>query len=152
MTTANKITILRILLIPFFVVEVLYYVKNGDEVRAWQAEFEHGVNLYLAKDYTMAVVHFNSQINFWEHQPRTDEAAAWIKKSYEWCTKAEKAEAEHAGKETTSSGSISTDITREPTEESIGAPGSLANPNMRVRSYRSGPVFNWTSTGERQKK
>ena len=32
MTTANKITILRILLIPFFVVEVLYYTKQGHEV------------------------------------------------------------------------------------------------------------------------
>jgi CDP-diacylglycerol--glycerol-3-phosphate 3-phosphatidyltransferase len=32
MTTANKITILRILLVPFFVVEVLYYVQNGNEV------------------------------------------------------------------------------------------------------------------------
>jgi cardiolipin synthase (CMP-forming) len=29
MTTANKVTILRILLIPFFVVEVLYYVNTG---------------------------------------------------------------------------------------------------------------------------
>jgi CDP-diacylglycerol--glycerol-3-phosphate 3-phosphatidyltransferase len=32
MTTANKITILRILLIPFFVVETLYYTKQGIEV------------------------------------------------------------------------------------------------------------------------
>jgi cardiolipin synthase (CMP-forming) len=32
MTTANKITILRMLLIPFFVVEVLYYTKQGYEV------------------------------------------------------------------------------------------------------------------------
>jgi CDP-diacylglycerol--glycerol-3-phosphate 3-phosphatidyltransferase len=32
MTTANKITILRILLIPFFVVEVLYYVQDGHEL------------------------------------------------------------------------------------------------------------------------
>ena len=32
MTTANKITILRILLVPFFVVEVLYYTKQGHEV------------------------------------------------------------------------------------------------------------------------
>ena len=32
MTTANKITILRILLIPFFVVEVLYYAENGHEL------------------------------------------------------------------------------------------------------------------------
>jgi len=32
MTTANKITILRILLIPFFVAQVLYYVQGGNEV------------------------------------------------------------------------------------------------------------------------
>jgi cardiolipin synthase (CMP-forming) len=32
MTTANKITILRILLIPFFVVEVLYYARSGHEL------------------------------------------------------------------------------------------------------------------------
>ena len=32
MTTANKITILRILLIPFFVVEVLYYSRDGREL------------------------------------------------------------------------------------------------------------------------
>lgn len=31
MTTANKVTILRILLIPFFVLEVLYYAKTGRE-------------------------------------------------------------------------------------------------------------------------
>ncbi len=31
MTTANKVTILRILLIPVFVVEVLYYVKTNNE-------------------------------------------------------------------------------------------------------------------------
>lgn len=31
MTTANKITILRILLIPVFIVELLYYFKTGDE-------------------------------------------------------------------------------------------------------------------------
>ena len=32
MTTANKITILRILLIPFFVVELIYFVRTGREV------------------------------------------------------------------------------------------------------------------------
>lgn len=32
MTTANKITILRILLIPFFVIEILYYVQTGNEL------------------------------------------------------------------------------------------------------------------------
>jgi cardiolipin synthase (CMP-forming) len=37
MTTANKITIFRVLLIPFFVVEVLYYVKTGSELQRWLA-------------------------------------------------------------------------------------------------------------------
>ena len=37
MTTANKITILRILLVPFFVVEVLYYTKQGHELHRWLA-------------------------------------------------------------------------------------------------------------------
>jgi cardiolipin synthase len=37
MTTANKITILRILLIPFFVVELLYYVRSGIENCRWAA-------------------------------------------------------------------------------------------------------------------
>ncbi|MBU6410979.1 MAG: CDP-alcohol phosphatidyltransferase family protein [Verrucomicrobia bacterium] len=32
MTAANKITILRILLIPFFVVELIYYVRTGSAV------------------------------------------------------------------------------------------------------------------------
>lgn len=31
MTTANKVTILRILLIPVFIVQVIYYVNTGDE-------------------------------------------------------------------------------------------------------------------------
>ena len=37
MTTANKVTIFRILLIPFFVVEVLYYVRDGAELHRWLA-------------------------------------------------------------------------------------------------------------------
>jgi CDP-diacylglycerol--glycerol-3-phosphate 3-phosphatidyltransferase len=32
MTTANKITIFRILLIPFFVIETIYYVRTGNPV------------------------------------------------------------------------------------------------------------------------
>jgi len=32
MTTANKITIFRILLVPFFIVLVLYYVQDGTEI------------------------------------------------------------------------------------------------------------------------
>jgi len=58
MTTANKITILRILLIPFFVVEVLYYVKGGNELhRLWAiisfavAAICDGVDGYIARRY-----------------------------------------------------------------------------------------------------
>jgi CDP-diacylglycerol--glycerol-3-phosphate 3-phosphatidyltransferase len=32
MTTANKITIVRILMVPFFVLQVLYYLRTGDEL------------------------------------------------------------------------------------------------------------------------
>jgi CDP-diacylglycerol--glycerol-3-phosphate 3-phosphatidyltransferase len=58
MTTANKITILRILLIPIFVVEVLYYVKSGNEVHRLVALLTFataaicdGVDGYIARHY-----------------------------------------------------------------------------------------------------
>jgi len=58
MTTANKITILRILLIPFFVVEVLYYVKAGYELHRFLALLSFaaaaicdGVDGYIARRY-----------------------------------------------------------------------------------------------------
>src|SRR6266576_3278218 len=58
MTTANKITILRILLIPFFVVEALYYVKTGNEVHRLLAIVSFavaaicdGVDGYIARRY-----------------------------------------------------------------------------------------------------
>lgn len=58
MTTANKVTILRILLIPFFVVEVLYYVKTGAEVHRLLgiisfavASICDGVDGYIARRY-----------------------------------------------------------------------------------------------------
>src|SRR5438874_12296836 len=58
MTTANKITILRILLIPFFVVEVLYYVKAGHELHRLLAILSFavaaicdGVDGYIARRY-----------------------------------------------------------------------------------------------------
>src|SRR5258705_955503 len=58
MTTANKITILRILLIPFFVVEALYYVKTGNEVHRLLAILSFavaaicdGVDGYIARRY-----------------------------------------------------------------------------------------------------
>ena len=37
MTTANKVTISRILLVPFFIVAVIYYVKTGVELYRWLA-------------------------------------------------------------------------------------------------------------------
>jgi CDP-diacylglycerol--glycerol-3-phosphate 3-phosphatidyltransferase len=57
-TTANKITILRILLIPVFAIEVLYYVQTADEVHrlaailcfAIAAIFD-GVDGYIARHY-----------------------------------------------------------------------------------------------------
>src|SRR5882757_3138740 len=58
MTTANRVTILRMLLIPFFVVEVLYYVKNGVEVHRLMALLTFavaaicdGVDGYIARQY-----------------------------------------------------------------------------------------------------
>lgn len=58
MTTANKITILRILLIPFFVVEVLYYVQTGNELHRFLgliafalASILDGVDGYVARRY-----------------------------------------------------------------------------------------------------
>jgi cardiolipin synthase len=58
MTTANKVTILRILLTPFFVVEMLYYVENGNEVHRLMAlltfavaSILDGVDGYIARRY-----------------------------------------------------------------------------------------------------
>jgi len=58
MTTANKITILRILLIPLFVVEILYYVQSGNEIHRLVsllafavAAILDGVDGYVARHY-----------------------------------------------------------------------------------------------------
>src|SRR5262245_42084819 len=58
MTTANKITIVRILLVPFFVAQVLYYVEAGVE---WHrlaailafgvAAISDGIDGYIARRY-----------------------------------------------------------------------------------------------------
>ena len=58
MTTANKITILRVLLVPFFIVQLLYYVDNGVE---WHrlaailtfaiAALSDGLDGYIARRY-----------------------------------------------------------------------------------------------------
>lgn len=58
MTTANRVTIFRILLIPFFVVEILYYVRNGHEIHRFLgigafaiAAICDGVDGYIARHY-----------------------------------------------------------------------------------------------------
>lgn len=58
MTTANKVTILRILLIPVFIVQVLYYFKNGQEIHRFAgllcfaiAAVLDGVDGYIARHY-----------------------------------------------------------------------------------------------------
>jgi CDP-diacylglycerol--glycerol-3-phosphate 3-phosphatidyltransferase len=58
MTTANKVTILRILLIPFFVVELIYYVETGNQIHRLLAILTFattaildGVDGYIARRY-----------------------------------------------------------------------------------------------------
>ena len=58
MTTANKITILRILAVPFFIVQVLYYIDTGGETYRWLAFVSFvlaaicdGVDGYIARRY-----------------------------------------------------------------------------------------------------
>jgi CDP-diacylglycerol--glycerol-3-phosphate 3-phosphatidyltransferase len=58
MTTANKITILRILLVPFFVVELIYYFRSGNEAHRLAAllcfavaAILDGVDGYIARRY-----------------------------------------------------------------------------------------------------
>jgi CDP-diacylglycerol--glycerol-3-phosphate 3-phosphatidyltransferase len=57
-TTANKITILRILLIPFFVVELIYYIETGNEIHRLVAILSFaiaavldGVDGFIARHY-----------------------------------------------------------------------------------------------------
>ena len=99
MTTANKITILRILLIPFFVVEVLYYVKNGNEVHRFLAILSFaiaaicdGVDGYIARRYNqrselgaildpladkLLLVSGIVVLSF-DHRPRFDTVPLWL--------------------------------------------------------------------------
>src|SRR6266850_597789 len=58
MTTANKITIMRILLVPFFIAQVLYYVGSGNELYRLLAilsfaiaAISDGVDGYIARRY-----------------------------------------------------------------------------------------------------
>jgi cardiolipin synthase (CMP-forming) len=58
MTTANKITIVRILLVPFFIVQVVYYLTEGHELHRLLAilafaiaSISDGVDGYVARRY-----------------------------------------------------------------------------------------------------
>jgi len=58
MTTANKVTIGRILLVPFFIVTVIYYVKTGVELYRWLgiscfavAAISDGIDGFLARHF-----------------------------------------------------------------------------------------------------
>ena len=58
MTTANKITVLRILLVPFFVVQMIYYYRGGQEINRWiafsafsLASICDGIDGYIARHY-----------------------------------------------------------------------------------------------------
>jgi CDP-diacylglycerol--glycerol-3-phosphate 3-phosphatidyltransferase len=99
MTTANKITILRILLIPFFVVQVLYYVKNGNEAHRLAAILSFaiaaicdGVDGYIARRYNqhselgaildpladkLLLVSGIVVLSF-EHRPRLETIPLWL--------------------------------------------------------------------------
>ena len=58
MTTANQVTICRILLVPFFIVSVIYYVKTGSEIYRWigiscfaLAAISDGIDGFLARHF-----------------------------------------------------------------------------------------------------
>ncbi len=58
MTTANKVTISRILLVPFFIMAVIYYVKTGIEFHRWfaiacfgLAAISDGVDGFIARHF-----------------------------------------------------------------------------------------------------
>ena len=60
MTTANKITIFRILLVPFFIVQVLYYADTGNELYRLMsilsfalAAVSDGIDGYIARHYKL---------------------------------------------------------------------------------------------------
>lgn len=99
MTTANKITILRILLIPFFVVEVLYYVRTGNEGHRLMALLSFaiaaicdGVDGYIARRYNqrselgaildpladkLLLVSGIVVLSF-DHEPQLDSVPLWL--------------------------------------------------------------------------
>lgn len=99
MTTANKVTIFRILLIPFFVVEAIYYVKTGNETNRCLAVLSFalaaicdGVDGYIARRYNqrselgalldpladkLLLVSGIVLLSF-DHQPRLSSIPLWL--------------------------------------------------------------------------
>ncbi len=99
MTTANKITIFRILLIPLFVVESLYYVRTGQEWHRlvailcfFTAAACDGVDGYIARRYNqrselgsildpladkLLLVSGIVLLSF-DHEPRFDQVPLWL--------------------------------------------------------------------------
>ena len=58
MTTANKITVIRILMVPFFVVQLMYYAEKGNELHRLLAllafaiaAISDGLDGYIARRY-----------------------------------------------------------------------------------------------------
>ena len=61
MTTANKVTIGRIILVPFFVVQMLYFFRTGEEIHRYfamaaflVATISDGIDGYLARHHGQA--------------------------------------------------------------------------------------------------
>src|SRR5215213_1088811 len=58
MTTANKVTISRILLVPFFIISIIYYIKSGAEFYRWfaiscfaLAAISDGIDGFIARHF-----------------------------------------------------------------------------------------------------
>ena len=99
MTTANKITILRVLLIPFFIVEALYYVEQDNEWYRLGAILTFGIAAvsdaldgYIARHYNqrsqlgaildpmadkLLLVSAVLLLSF-DHQPRLPQMPLWL--------------------------------------------------------------------------
>jgi CDP-diacylglycerol--glycerol-3-phosphate 3-phosphatidyltransferase len=99
MTTANKITIFRVLLIPFFIVQVLYYIEYGVEWHRLAAVLTFGVAAlsdgldgYIARRYNqrsqlgaildpmadkLLLVSGVVLLSF-DHQPRLPQIPLWL--------------------------------------------------------------------------
>jgi CDP-diacylglycerol--glycerol-3-phosphate 3-phosphatidyltransferase len=99
MTTANKITIFRILLIPFFVMQVLYYVETGREWHRWLAllsfalaAVSDGIDGYIARRYNQRselgalldpladklLLVSGIILLSWRHAPHLDRLPLWL--------------------------------------------------------------------------